>query len=211
MSEELPHDDYIIKGDMRFNRLICERLSEKIGRNVCTPEGASILQLDIETSTGERLGLNMVKRLVGVLPPVLSPRVSTLDAVAVYLGYRDWEMLELEYRGIGSGFGKPDPFVEMSELDAGSLVEICWQPRHRILINHDGNGQYEVIESENCKLLPGDLLSLSKLAMGFPFVADKVFRDEKPLGRYTAAEGTGITEFNLMAGADDGNLDEMDN
>ncbi len=86
----------------------------------------------------------------------------------------------------------------MSDLEDGTMVEICWKPDRRLLIRHDGNGQYEVVKSENSKLLPGDLLSLSQLAVGFPFIADKVFRNEKPLGCYRAADGAGITRFNIL-------------
>lgn len=184
---------------MILDKFICQMLSERVGRNIQTPDGASILQLDIESKTGVRLGLNTIKRLVGVLPPVLSPRVSTLDAIAAYLGYENWNNMDRAHRR-GSGFGRYNPFVEMSDLSRGAKVEICWDPDRRIVIHHDGNGQYSVEESENCKLRPGDLLSLSKLALDYPFVADKVFRDEKPLGCYTAAESTGISEFNLLKG-----------
>ena len=184
---------------MKLNKHLLEELSAKIGQDVTTPTGASVLQLDIESVTGETLSLNTVRRLVGVIPSEkLTPRRTTLNIIANYIGYPDWEMLEEDTNVNGSGFSENKPFIEMSDLEEDTVVEICWKPNRRLVIRHDGNGQYEVEKSENCKLIPGDLLSLSQLAIGFPFVADKVFRDERPLGCYQAAHGAGIIRFNIL-------------
>lgn len=183
---------------MILNSLQIERLSEKIGQDVTTPAGASYLCLDIESKTGISLGLNTVKRLVGVIPSDGSPRKTTLNVLANYLGYPSWDLLEEDTEMEGSVFGRKDIFIEMSDLEKNTVVEICWKPDRRILIRHDGTGQYTVMKSENSKLRPGDILSLSQLAIGFPFLANKVFRAEKPLGSYRAADGAGITRFNII-------------
>ena len=184
---------------MILNSLQLDRLSEKIGQDVTTPAGASVLCLDIESKTGVSLGLNTVKRIVGVIPSDITPRKTTLNVIAKYLGYPDWEHLAEDTEMQGSGFGKKDIFIEMAELEKGSVVEVCWKPDRRILIRHEGDGQYTVLRSDNSKLLPGDLLSLSQLAVGFPFVADNVLRDEKSLGSYRAADGAGITVFRQIS------------
>ena len=85
----------------------------------------------------------------------------------------------------------------MTKVSIGAEIEICWKPKCRIVIHYDGNGQYEVKVSENCKLQPGDLLSIWNLRLGAPFIADKVFRDEQPLVCYSAAEVAGILLFNV--------------
>ena len=182
---------------MTLNSLQLEKLSEKIGEDVTTPAGASVLCLDLEKK-GILMGLNTVKRLVGVLPSDVSPRKTTLNIIANYLGYPSWDTMQEDTAMEGSDFGKKDIFIEMSDLEEGAEVEVCWKPDRRILIRHDGNGQYTVFKSENSKLLSGDIISLSKLAIGFPFIADKVFRADKPLGSYRAADGAGITRLNII-------------
>lgn len=77
---------------MRFTNECINKLSEKLGSDVSTPYGASKLKLDIETITGERLGLNTVKRLVGVLSSDVKPRISTIKIISDYLGYPDWRV-----------------------------------------------------------------------------------------------------------------------
>lgn len=186
---------------MILNPLQLEKLSEKIGQDVTTPAGATILQLDIESVTGARLGLNTVKRLVGVLSDDdMMPRPTTLNTLARYLGYPDWTSVEEDTLMKGSGFGAGNPFVDMAAFECGAMVEICWKPDRKIVLRHDGNGRYIVVGSENSKLRPGDAVLLSQLAVGFPFVADDVVRNQQQLGCYRAADGAGITRFDILEG-----------
>lgn len=180
-----------------------EMLSKKAGYDVTTPHGATNLSLDIKEATGQNLGRNTIKRLVGVLPQTSKPHRATLNIIANYLGFPDWLVLCKcnDFKLIGSsGFRKKRPVIEMSSLTEGAEVEICWKPNRRIVIKHDWSGQYIVKESENCKLLPGDRLSMWELRLGAPFMADKVFRNDVPLGCYTAADGANITTFNILSG-----------
>ena len=78
---------------MKLNNIHIEKLSAKAGQDVTTPWGATILQLDIETATGQRLSINTVKRLVGVITSnVKKPRSYTLKIISDYLGYPDWRL-----------------------------------------------------------------------------------------------------------------------
>lgn len=189
---------------MILNPLQLEKLSEKIGQEVTTPAGATVLQLDIETVTGVSLGLNTVKRIVGVIGTEdITPRLTTLNVIAKYLGYPDWEIMEKDTCMDGSGFGKNNLFTEMSDLAVGAVVEVCWKPDRHVIIHHNGDGNYEVLESKNSKLRSGDMLLLSQLAVGFPFVTQKVIRNGKSLGSYQAAQGAGITRLRIQKKTED--------
>lgn len=178
-----------------------ELLSAKVGEDVTTPAGATRLRFEIWSKVGMLFGVNTIKRLVGVLPSDSEPRRTTLNAIANYLGYVDWNLLMFDTNNKhSSGFRTSRPVVDMTKVSSGAEVEICWKPNRRIVIRHDGNGQYTVKISENCKLQPGDLLSIWELRLGTPFIADKVFRNEQPLGCYTAADGAGIMLFNVLSG-----------
>ena len=75
---------------MKLTHECINHITKNLGIDVSTPAGATWLQLDIETRTGDRLGLNTVKRLVGVLPSDAKPRISTIKIISDYLGYPDW-------------------------------------------------------------------------------------------------------------------------
>ena len=78
---------------MALSSDIIKRLSLKVGYDVTTPEGAYHLSLDMYTQTGIRLSRNTVNRLVGVLISSTKPRVTTLDSIAIFLGYPNWGRL----------------------------------------------------------------------------------------------------------------------
>ena len=49
------------------------------------------LKIDIDKASGEDIGLNTLKRLMGKIDEDVNPRPSTLDMIAKYLGYNFWE------------------------------------------------------------------------------------------------------------------------
>ena len=54
-----------------------------------------LLAPDIESATGEHIGVNTMKRLLGFIADERTPRTSTLDVIARYLGFDNWEALRL--------------------------------------------------------------------------------------------------------------------
>lgn len=76
---------------MSLPHKIIQLLSEKAGYDVTTPTGAYYLSLDIETKTKVLLARNTVGRLTGVIRSNHVPRIRTLNAIADFLGYTNWE------------------------------------------------------------------------------------------------------------------------
>ena len=182
---------------------IIKRLSEKVGKDVRTPEGAYHLALDIDTATKITLGRNTVGRLVGLIPSNVVPRATTLNAVALFLGYPNWGRLLENQPTIKEGFYPEKKLTyDMSQFPEDTIVDIRWNPDRRVLGRHIHGGIYEVLLSENGKLRDGDIIYLSKLTIGLPFVVDcvkrgcEVVRDVicggKQLGSYSAAAGSAV-------------------
>lgn len=75
---------------MALPKEIIRLLSAKAGFDVDTPAGANRLSLVMDLKPETRLGRNTISRLTGVLPATCTPRRSTLDAIAKYLGHQNW-------------------------------------------------------------------------------------------------------------------------
>ena len=183
---------------------IIKRLSDKVGQDVCTPEGAYFLTLDIETATHIKLGRNTVSRLVGLLSSNVSPRATTLNTIAIFLGYPNWGRLLENQPTIKEGFYPEKKLTyDMCKFPEGAIVDIRWNPNRRVLGKYIHGGIYKVLVSENGKLREGDIIYLSKLTIGLPFVVDCVKRGcevisdificgGKWLGSYSAAAGSAV-------------------
>ena len=185
---------------MKLDAPVIKMLSEKSGKNLNTPDGADFLRIDIEEKLGERISLNSVKRLLGLLPYESTPRASTLEIIARYLGFSSWNLLRDFLNGKVSDFNIKNNFIEMNSLPSGCKVVIKWNPNREILIRHSGNGEYIVEKAQNSKLLEDDHLFLSQIAVGFPLMVKEVVRTGKSLGNYLAAQTGGISYLEVLNG-----------
>lgn len=183
---------------MKVNPALIEMLKKRCGRNICSATGAEYLRNDIEASTGERIGINTVKRIVGILEYEGSHREVILDIIARYLDYPSWDMLEKVLNDKISGFHSDSSILEPGRLQPKQRIEMEWEPDRTVLIENEGEGWFTVRESKNSKLLPGDRLKLSQLAAGFPFYVSEVVRNGQSLGNYTAAPDEGLKSVKLV-------------
>ena len=177
---------------------VLEMLKKMAGYDVTTSSGAAMLHKDIETKTGQRLALNTVKRLVGIIDYNSEPRQDTLTILAHFLGFSSWESVIQFIHDNISGFDLKDSIVDLVILPVGKNVRIKWEPDRTILLNHIKGEDYEVLESINSKLQKGDLLHLSQVAEGFPLVVKKVIRDGKNMGNYKAGLDSGIKTVEII-------------
>ena len=175
-------------------------LAERAGYDVATPHGAERLQKEIEGLTGERLSVNTVKRIVGILPYAGMPRASTLDIVASYLGFKDAKTLEAFIaRGV-SDFALPPRYIDLTALQPDATVGVEWSPGRRITLRHLSDGRYILSESVNSKLREGDIINVGIVAEGLPLMVREVIREGVSLGPYTAALEGGLTKVEIEPG-----------
>lgn len=107
---------------------IQEQLKRKSGLDFSTPADIDRLALDIESKTGERLGTNTLKRLLGVIEDERDPRQSTLQVIALYLGYDNWQTM-LEMDGCeNSDFDESPEELRSCDLTPGTMVEFEYLP-----------------------------------------------------------------------------------
>lgn len=177
---------------------IINLLSKKAGRDVRTPYGSDWLCQDIIATTGERISVNTVKRLTGVLTTGpdssrIHARGTTLEIIARYLGFADFRTLQQSLEGASSHFRQADGLISISELPAGSTVEIGWEPNRLLTLRRLPSGAMLVEKAANSKLAPGDLLTLSQIMAGYPLLVKEVVRSGQSLGPYTAAPESGLT------------------
>lgn len=183
---------------MKLSPLIKAMLAERCGHNIDTPAECMALSLDIETITGEHLGVNTLKRLLGFIHDERQPRVTTLNIIARYLGYNSWEALKLVDDANGnSGFGSGATELHASLLKPGDRVLVTYQPRRRLMLEFKGGNNFIVIESENSKLLVADELSIDHMIKGYPLLVNRVVRAGQDLGSFTAGKTQGV-EFKIQ-------------
>ena len=181
---------------MKFSPYIISLLREKSGNDIRLSRDCELLALDIESVTGEHIGVNTMKRLLGFIADERTPRTTTLDVIARYLGYADWEALRLHDADMSnSAFDDRDEYLACNMVSGQRLV-ITYPPNRMLTIEHLDDNHFQVIASENSKLREGDLLTLSHIVRHYPLLVSEVIRDGKSLGAFTAGKAQGI-DFEL--------------
>lgn len=182
---------------MKLQKSIIKRLEARLGSPLHSPASVEKLSIDIHSVTGELLSVNTLKRLVGILPYESSPRVQTLDILAVYLGCRNWDMLQRDIADEISAFGKTARGIYAEDLNPGDLLELFWSPGRHVVLKFIGGDSFVVKESEGAKIINGDTIRISHVVEGFPLMALDVVRDGLSLGNYTAAVESGIDRIDV--------------
>lgn len=173
-------------------------LSQRCGREFRLSADCEYLTLDIESATGEHLGVNTMKRLLGFINDERVPRVQTLDIIARYLGFNNWEELLRSCENYSnSSFGKDTEELTAADLEIGAQVEVLYQPGRRLLMQYNGENMFEVVESVRSKLVTGDKVTLTHLVAGYPLIISNVERNGQQLGAFTAGKEQGIN-FKLL-------------
>lgn len=186
---------------MALDKIIIEQLSNKAGYDVDTPHGCERLCLDLQTELGLRDGqgisVNTLKRLTGVLPYSGTPRLSTLDLIAQYLGYTRWKSLYDHLAYTSSAFNWETAYYDLEAQPEETTVDLYWAPDRIVTLRHLGEGQYEVTNQRNSKLRQGDILTISQVALRFPLYVKEVIRGGASLGTYTAAIDQGVEKVRV--------------
>lgn len=176
----------MVENDITFNRL--RMLVEKVaGRRIVTPRDFDYLSMRILDSTRMYVSAMTLKRFWGYLGDryQTSPSRYTLNALAQYAGYINWESFcTTGDKSTEHSNFLPNDCIRSSSLKRNDRIELMWYPDRRVIINYEGLGMFKVAESINSKLSSGDT-----------FMCDCII-DGEPLHLYCLVhEGNAPTNF----------------
>lgn len=156
------------------------------------PAHCEALSADVERVTGEHIGVNTLKRFLGLYEDATTPRLSTLNIIARYLGVSDWGTLMDSLSRESSQFKLLEGEILTQDLTKGCLLELTYLPDRKLLLECLGNSTFRVMMALNSKLHEEDVVSIQCIIPSFPLIVTDVVRNGESLGRYTAAMQTGI-------------------
>ena len=187
--------------NMASDNEILKRIREKAGLDMTKSVDFDILAQAIKDTTNESLGVNTLKRLFGYKTDKVAPRLSTMDVIARYLGYDDYESLIKEL-GEDADISRLTPidYIEVKDLDKGTQIRITYEPNRVFFLTYLGDLEFIVDEVEGSKnILKGDVLTITQLAVGHRFVVTHVMRNGKDLGTYEAAKFKGLKSVGIVS------------
>lgn len=174
-------------------------LEKRSGHAITCAADCEWLALDFYARLGETIGVNTLKRLLAFLDyDGKTFRQSTLNIVARYLGFKEWDEVERASRDCVSAFGYNPELVDASEIAPGDKVMVAYKPDRELTFLCLDNETFSVSESVNSKLCVGDVAKIRQFVIVYPLLVIDVVRNGKSLGEYTAAKVGGLTSIGLM-------------
>ena len=185
---------------MTLDPYIQKLIRDRITCDLTRPSQFDALALDMESKTGEHIGVNTLKRLFGILPDV-TPTESTLQTVARYLGYGSWRLLAKAVEDKNSEIDGENTAIYPSDLPLGTKISISYEPQRHIVIKILADGLCRVESVSGGKLMVGDLLDVPMVIVDQPFIAKCLIRAGKDIGSYKGGIEGGVTSiFTLLEG-----------
>lgn len=155
---------------------------------------------------GNEIGLSetTVKRMFGLVgvdskERNRTPRNSTMDIVAKWLGYDNHETLLAD---VGEGNYTSEftslSSIKVAELAEGAKISLSYHPGRSIIMTYLGNFEFIVNDSVRSKLLAGDKLKITHLILHQELIAGDVVRNGISIGAYRGARDGGLTSLDIL-------------
>jgi hypothetical protein len=146
--------------------------------------------------TRERLSPTTLKRIWGYLKNEnVQTRPHTLNVLAQFVGYKGYDDFcenACETTEAQSGITATER-VSANELRWGQKLVIRWLPDRRIMVKHQGDGHFVVMEAEHTKLNVGDTFVCHLMLQREPLYLDQLVHDGMPPTTYVAGQRNGVT------------------
>lgn len=178
-------------------------IEELLGRKVATKRDYEFLSMRILDRTGSYLSPITLRRFWGNLANGkydTKPRRFTLDTLAQYTGYSNYEQFQKERAGgqasVSSRFLLND-YLLSSVLNRGQQIELSWSPQRFVTVEFLGYDMYRVVNSINSKLSKGDTFHVDVITQGEPLYLNCLVHEGGAPTRYVCGQSSGV-KFKIL-------------
>lgn len=160
--------------------LLRQLVEESADHPVATSTDFIFLSGEIQGRLKETLSTSTLKRLWGYVEGYTTVRTSTLDILARFAGFPDWETFVSDYcevKSVQSSHRVVNKSLYANDLAVNNQVEIRWNPNRRCLLTYQGDNKFLVSESENSKMKTGETFLCDRFTQNEPLYVQRIFPD----------------------------------
>ncbi|MEI7594139.1 MAG: hypothetical protein WCK02_00205 [Bacteroidota bacterium] len=178
-----------------LSKITLKEIENKFGQEIRYPTDCEALSGHISMVTKERVSTSTLKRILGFVKGTKEPRLFTLDVLAKYLGYENWDLYIEKFSNTNNSEFLNIEQVDVSMLDVNDIVCFSYEPNREVTMRYLGDFIFEVEVSQNSKLLKSDKIKVLHIVKHYPLLINSVVRNEKDLGQLKAGKVSGITNI----------------
>ncbi|MGM9846854.1 MAG: hypothetical protein ACI31F_02770 [Muribaculaceae bacterium] len=175
-------------------REISTTIEQALNRKFKTSKDFEYLRQQIYIRLHELIGHNTLKRIWGIIDDGVSPRTSTLDILAKFLGYKDYNAFASKS---GEQIDNSSPVFSRcinveDDLEIGDEIRLIWLPNRICDAKYTGGNNFTVIYSENTRLRSGDTFRCAAIIEGEPLYISNLVQGSMPPVSYVCGKKTGV-------------------
>lgn len=180
---------------------LLKKVREKYGRGINTSTDFEALSITIEQLIGEYISASTLKRMFGYVSQKPTPRISTLDILAHYIGDTSFASFSEKLKANSSSDEAffTTRYIVSDELEIGSKLILGWEPNRLVILEYEGDTLFKVLESKNSKLLVNDEFKASLFMIGYPLLVNYIIRDGSSTPSYIAGKIKGLNYMELVS------------
>jgi len=178
--------------------VIKKLLEDKLEKEIRYSSDIEHLSYDIEKHTSQRISVNTLKRLFGLVAGVKEPRLYTLDVIARYLDFKNWDDITDSLANQGNSSFSTIEEIIITDLKQGDRVIFCYTPDRLVTLEFIEDNRFIVVESTNSKLQDDDIVEVNHFVLNYPLLVNQVIRNSLSLGKFTAGKVSGITSLQII-------------
>lgn len=177
------------------------RVEKKYGRLLSTTTDFDEFSVVLKRIQGETVSPSTLKRIWGYVNDTHKTRKFTLDILARYIGYENFDQfvtwLKTNTRYNSSFFNACQ--LTSGEMECGQMVEIGWSPNRLLTLKYLGDSVFEVMASRNSKLIPGDRFVTGCFIMHQPLLVPFIVRGGENTKPFIAGRNGGLNVIRILA------------
>lgn len=184
----------------KYVNLLKADVEDRLQRGMLSPKDFEYLHGVIFTELNESVSVSTLKRLWGYSKYLSKPSVSILSTLCRLVGFRDWEYYKAHREGDGnapSGLVLNDKITVNTDLETGDRVRLTWSPHRVCDVVYHGDGEFEVVASQNTAIRAGDWFCCSLIVSGEPLWLSNLRQYGKAPVAYVCGKQGGV-RFELM-------------
>lgn len=182
-----------------MNQRLITDIETAMKRRLTTPRDFELLHDRIFARLNENLSATTLMRLWGYIDEPVTPRRSTLNILARFLGYRDFD----DYSAKSAKADKEsDPVMSRrvnvaSDLRPGDCLLLTWLPDRECHMEYLGHLNFRVTDSLNTRLQPGDTFQCGIIIENEPLYLDNLRQNRFEAPAYVCGKKNGV-RFELL-------------
>ena len=174
---------------------LCKEIELALGQKIQTPKDFNFLRERIYARLHVLISRTTLMRIWGYVDEEVDPRQGTLDILARFLGYSDWN--EYERNALLPKDQQSSPVMSRrlsvaKSLIRGERLRLTWQPDRICDIEYLGDLGFRVIASENTRLKEGNTFECSMIVEGEPLYLDNLKQGNQQSIAYVCGKKSGV-------------------